>query len=81
MESFPLSHLILLKTVEITNHMRKAEDIYSELAIARESAITTCVVVDSNLGTEVGMVYSVTKGKSPVCLEWRLLVQGKLEVG
>lgn len=78
MESFTLSHLILLRTVEITNHMKKAKDIYSELAIASESAITTCIVVDSNSGIGVGMVDSAKKGRFPVCPEWRLLVQGKL---
>lgn len=51
-ESFTVSLLILLRSVEITNHMRKVKDNYSELAIA----IITCVVVDSNSGPGVGMV-------------------------
>lgn len=43
-DSFTLSPPVLLRTVEITkDHMRKAKDIFSELAIARESAIISCV--------------------------------------
>ena len=34
--------------------MRKAKAIYSELAIARESATITCILADSKAGRGVG---------------------------
>lgn len=59
-----------------TNQMRKAKTLYSELTVARESAIhgLLCFGRDSKADRGVGKLYNGEKGELQVCPHWRLLV-------
>lgn len=49
---------------------------YSELAIARDSAISLAFGTDSKLGRGVRKIYSGIKRKLQVCPDWRQLAWG-----
>lgn len=56
-----------------TTKMRKTKTIYSELAVAWESTIVTCVLADWKAGRGVGKLYCGKKRRLHLCPDWRLL--------
>lgn len=63
MHSFrSFEHLCYLNVEINKGQVIKAKDIYLELAMAKKSATTTCVLADSKAGQRVRKLYSGEKG-------------------